>query len=374
LNEINIISFDVPFPANYGGVIDVFYKIKYFHSKGIKIHLHCFEYGRGEQPELEKYCVSVNYYQRKKGLPSLLSLTPYIVKSRVSAQLKANLLKNNFPIFFEGLHTCFLLNDIAFKNRVKIFRSHNIEHHYYHNLAVAEKNITKRQYYQSEAKKLLHFEPIIKNATVSLVVSLTDLTYFKNKYPKSRFEFVPCFHAKEEVTVKLGKGNYVLYHGNLSVPENKNAVEFIIQQLFKALTIPLIIAGLNPPTDLIQLVKKYHHISLIANPNDQEMNELISNAQINLLYTNQATGLKLKLLNVLYNGRHCIVNSKMVEGTSLSELCSVEDDISELKKLIMTNFISEVSTQEIEKRKVALLRDYSNESSYQKIIETLQSF
>ena len=86
------------------------------------------------------------------------------------------------------------------------------------------------------------------------------------------------------------------------------------------------------------------------------------------------TGLKLKLLNVLYNGRHCIVNSKMVEGTSLSELCSVEDDISELKKLIMTNFISEVSTQEIEKRKVALLRDYSNESSYQKIIETLQSF
>ncbi|OFY90723.1 MAG: hypothetical protein A3K10_14840, partial [Bacteroidetes bacterium RIFCSPLOWO2_12_FULL_31_6] len=300
--------------------------------------------------------------------------TPYIVKSRTSSKLKTNLLKNNFPILFEGLHSCFLLDDIVFKNRIKIFRSHNIEHNYYNHLALAEKNIKKRQYYQSEAKKLLRFEPIIKNATVSLVVSLKDLVYFKNKYPKSQFEFVPCFHAGEEVTVKSGIGNYVLYHGNLSVSENKNAAEFIIQQLFKELTIPLIIAGLNPPADLIQLIKKYDHIRLIANPDDKEMNELIANAQINLLYTNQATGLKLKLLNVLYNGRHCIVNSKMVEGTSLSELCGVEDDISQLKKLITTTFNNEISTQEIEKRKTVLLRDYSNESSYQKIIKALQSF
>ena len=368
MNEINIISFDVPYPANYGGVIDVFYKLKYLHSKGIKIHLHCFEYGRGEQLELEKYCVSVNYYHRKKGLVSLLSLTPYIVKSRASAQLKANLLKNDFPILFEGLHTCFLLNDIAFKNRVKIFRSHNIEHDYYHNLALAEKNIGKRHYYHSEAKKLLYFEPIIKDASVSFVVSLTDLTYFKKKYPKSQLEFVPCFHAGEEVTIKPGIGNYVLYHGNLSVAENKIAAEFIILQLFKELTIPLIIAGLNPPADLIQLIKNYHHISLIANPSEQEMNELIANAQLNLLYTNQATGLKLKLLNVLYNGRHCIVNSKMVEGTSLVELCNVEDNISKLKTLIEKKFTCQLSTQEIEKRKTVLQRDYSNESSYQKII------
>ena len=28
MKAINIISFDVPYPANYGGVIDVFYKIQ----------------------------------------------------------------------------------------------------------------------------------------------------------------------------------------------------------------------------------------------------------------------------------------------------------------------------------------------------------
>jgi hypothetical protein len=50
--HLHIISFDVPYPANYGGVIDVFYKLKNLHKAGVKIILHCFEYGRGEQKEL----------------------------------------------------------------------------------------------------------------------------------------------------------------------------------------------------------------------------------------------------------------------------------------------------------------------------------
>ena len=52
--RIHIISFDVPLPANYGGVIDVFYKIKALHKAGIKIKLHCFYYGREKNVELEK--------------------------------------------------------------------------------------------------------------------------------------------------------------------------------------------------------------------------------------------------------------------------------------------------------------------------------
>lgn len=371
MKAINIISFDVPYPANYGGVIDVFYKIKYFYGKGIEIHLHCFEYGRGIQKELNKYCKCVNYYKRKTGISSQLSSTPYIVKSRTSYNLKTNLLENNFPILFEGLHSCFLLDDKDLKNRFKIFRESNIEHDYYNHLAKAEKNPVKKQYYKSEAKKLEKFEPIIKNANLSFVVSLTDLEYFKKKYPNNKTAFVPSFHSGEHVNVKAGKGDYVLYHGNLSVAENKNAAKFIIKHLFNNIDIPLKIAGLNPSDDLIDLIKTYPTIELIKNPTDKIMNELIANAQINLLYTEQATGLKLKLLNVLYNGRHCIVNSKMVVGTSLKDVCIVEDDIIKLKIIIKESFSKEITKQEIEKREAVLLQDYSNENSYQKIIKSL---
>ena len=44
--KLHLISFDVPFPANYGGVIDVFYKINSLHKIGIQVILHCFQYGR----------------------------------------------------------------------------------------------------------------------------------------------------------------------------------------------------------------------------------------------------------------------------------------------------------------------------------------
>ena len=42
--KLHLISFDVPFPANYGGVIDVFHKINSLHKIGVKVILHCFQY------------------------------------------------------------------------------------------------------------------------------------------------------------------------------------------------------------------------------------------------------------------------------------------------------------------------------------------
>ncbi|HMX05330.1 MAG TPA: hypothetical protein PKE14_11715, partial [Chitinophagales bacterium] len=62
--HLHIISFNVPYPPDYGGVIDVFNKIKALHAEGIKIHLHCFEYGRNEAPELNAFCEHVYYYPR----------------------------------------------------------------------------------------------------------------------------------------------------------------------------------------------------------------------------------------------------------------------------------------------------------------------
>ena len=68
---LNIVCFDVPFPPNYGGVIDVFYKLKALNKQGLQIILHTFEYGRGEQKELEKYCKNICYYKRKTTIKNM---------------------------------------------------------------------------------------------------------------------------------------------------------------------------------------------------------------------------------------------------------------------------------------------------------------
>ncbi len=358
----------MPYPPNYGGVIDVFYKIKHLSSIGIKVHLHCFEYGRGTQKELEKYCKTVNYYKRKTELTSFFSKIPYIVKSRTNERLKQNLLKNDFPIIFEGLHSCSLIGEPVLKNRVKIFRESNVEHEYYHHLAKAEKNIFKKLFFYIEAHKLKNYEKVIKNADISFIVSLKDLEYFQKNYPQNKFVHIPSFHPNDEVKIKEGKGNYVLYHGNLSVPENNNAAVFIIKNIFNDTDIPLIVAGMNPKNELKNLVKERNNITLIENPNGEKMSDLIENAQINFLYTDQATGLKLKLLKALYIGRHCIVNSKMTQGTNLSEVCIVKDDIKEIKKAVFDTFKIPISEKSIDFRRIKLKETYSNEKSLKTLL------
>ena len=52
--DIHIVSFNVPYPADYGGVIDVYYKLKALAALGIRVHLHCYQYGRAASPELDK--------------------------------------------------------------------------------------------------------------------------------------------------------------------------------------------------------------------------------------------------------------------------------------------------------------------------------
>jgi hypothetical protein len=155
--HLHIISFDVPWPANYGGVIDIFYKIRALHAAGVRVHLHCFQYGRGSSPELEKLCFELHFYPRKTGWKSALSWKPFIVISRRSPLLMQNLLKDNYPILFEGLHSCYYLDDDRIAGRFKIYRESNIEHHYYFHLFKAEHHLYKKLYFSSKAGNLVFF-------------------------------------------------------------------------------------------------------------------------------------------------------------------------------------------------------------------------
>ena len=172
--HLHIISFDIPYPANYGGVIDVFYKLKALHSAGVKIHLHCFEYHRKPAPELDQYCYEVNYYPRKTGILSALNWKPYIIYSRRSKELLKNLCRDNHPILFEGLHSCFYLADKLLKNRLKIYRESNIEHQYYYHLFKAEKKLFYKIFFLFSSLKLRAFQGELSNANLILTVSKVD--------------------------------------------------------------------------------------------------------------------------------------------------------------------------------------------------------
>jgi hypothetical protein len=217
--HLHIVCLDVPYPVDYGGVFDLFYKIKTLHGLGIKIHLHCFEYGRGEQPELSNYCEEVNYYHRKEGHKGFSHKYPYIVCSRSNLELLENLLKDNNPIILEGIHCTYLLNDKRFDGRKIFLRLHNIEYKYYRQLFYAEKTWIRKFYYWHESNLLKKYENEIANKAMIIVVSKQDADCYKEEFCAKNIAMLPVFLPFKQIQSGAGNGCFCLYHGNLSIAE-----------------------------------------------------------------------------------------------------------------------------------------------------------
>lgn len=368
-NHIHIVSFDIPCPVNYGGVIDVFFKLKALVERGLKVHFHCFEYGREHSERLEALCETTQYYKRDMSFWKAFSKIPYIVTSRISEDLIRDLLKDDYPIILEGLHSCGVLLDPRMKGRRIFVRSHNVEHDYYQYLAETEKNLRKKHFLKIESRKLRKFESILAKATGVLAISNKDYEYFKQKF--DNVYLIPAYAGFDKVDVLEGQGDFVLYHGKLDISENYNAAEFLIKEVFKGSDIKLKIAGMNPPRYLVKLIENERNIELIENPEDDVLQELIRNAQINILVTAQSTGLKLKLLNALFNGRYCVVNDKMVEGLDINDLCIVANTADEMKTVVADLMTKPFVEEQVEIRKSRMDAFYNPSRATDKLVELL---
>lgn len=365
---LHVVSFDVPYPADYGGVIDVFYKLKALHHYGVKIILHCFKYGRKKQVELNKYCSEVYYYPRNNKLFSWFSLQPLIVNSRINQQLTNRLIKVDAPILYEGHHTIASINHPQLKNRKKLIRQHNVEWRYYSHLAKTENKKWKSIYYYTEQFKLKRNENDIAKAVI-LPISQTEFNYFNFKY--KNVHHLPVFHKNQNVRSSTDYGKHILYHGNLSVNENIKVVKFIVEQIRSDLRLPIIIAGKNPTKEIINWCKEATYLQLIANPNDQKLENLIKDAQVNLLPGFESTGVKLKLINALYSGKHCLATPEMLTGTGLDNLCAMaktaEDFNTSLGRLMSTPF----TKADIDVRQKTLNQQYNNQRNAGNLIKLI---
>lgn len=366
---MHLVAFDVPSPPNYGGAIDVFYKIKALHALGIRIILHCFEYGRGQSAELNLYCERVYYYKRKNPALSLFHFVPYIVSSRRNKELVGRLTKDNFPVLFEGLHTCDPIKHPGLKHKKKAARMHNVEWMYYAQLAKQETNLLRKIYYKTESIRLKQYEYVLRNAEAILAINQRDCHYFGH-YGHS-YTLYP-FQVNQEVTCAMGKGSFVLYHGNLSVNENSQAVFLLLDNVIARLPhLSFVIAGKEPSSTLIKKVEEHKNVRLIVDPSPLQLEELIQNAHVHLLPTFQNTGVKLKLLHALFSGRHCVVNRAMVDGLDMLDTCLIEDDLDKWPGLIETLFKKDFDITDKEKREELFSLHFDNEKNAEKLVAIL---
>lgn len=371
VNHLHVIAFDMPYPPNYGGSTDMYFKLVGLQKLGINVTLHVFLYdGKSAAPELNEVTFKTIYYSRKRYKNPFIGKLPYIVKTRKNEQLFQNLLKDNAPILFEGLHTTYYLNHPKLRDRVRVVRAHNVEHHYYAALNEAEDHWLKKIFFKIEAKKLEKYERILNHADGIAGISPSETNYLNETYGKT--QYIPAFHSNNDVVSRIGKGNFVLYHGNLSVPENNRAALFLAEEVFPKLNVPCIISGSNPSARLVKAVSKCEHITLKANISTTEILELIESAHVNAMITFQSTGIKLKLLNSLYRGRFVVANHAMVDQTQLETLCAVSDSPEGIIREINSCFEQSFSMELQENRRNVLGGLFNNNLNAMKLAKMLQ--
>lgn len=361
--HLHIISLTVPYPVDYGGVVDLFYKLPALHKQGVSIHLHCFRNNRPEQEKLNDYCVSVNYYDRQIGHKGFMPGLPYMVSSRKNEELLDNLLKDDYPILMEGVQCTWLLNDKRFANRNTYVRIHNVEQDYYYQLFESANSLLHKIYYRWESYQLKKYEQsIVSKATAFWGVTEKDVAVYRNRLGCKTIDYLPVYLPEnQDIKCREGKGNYCLYHGDLSVDTNEKAVIWLLENVFNIIQVPFVIAGKNPSARLEKMAHAQDYTCLVANPGEREMQDMVSKAHIHILPSFSKTGIKLKLLNALFNGRYVIVNKHTVDGSGLEELCTVAGNASEFREHIKNLFDTPFHEKQSLHRKNLLGTIFSNE-------------
>jgi hypothetical protein len=121
---------------------------------------------------------------------------------------------------------------------------------------------------------------------------------------------------------------------------------------------------------ILSEITKYEHIKYVNIKGQDHIIGLFDKAHINILPTFQKTGIKLKLINTLYNGRFCIVNTKMVEDTGLENVCEIAETKEEFIKKI-NEITAKDFTNKMTRQREKALNPFNIKTNAQKIIELL---
>lgn len=345
--SIHIVAFDVPMPPDYGGVIDIYYRCRALKNAGYHVILHCFEYGRGRTQDASEIADEIHYYNRNSFVWSWFSRKPFIVKSRNNNELLSRLVNDDAPILMEGQHCTFFLDHPQLQSRKKLVRLHNIEWQYYAELSKRSTSIFKKFFFWSESRKLKRDESQLKHASVLACISHSDTAYYQSIFSEVVYLPVGLNLFPKQVEL-LKRAPFLLFHGNLSIAENQEAVNWLLEVLSQhSVDIDIIIAGKSPERALIQRCKGIKNVFLIADPNQELMQQLMQSATAHLLIGFQHSGIKLKLLNALLTGKTCIATPAMVAGSGLETFCElVETPLELIHKLKHLAPISEEKSLE----------------------------
>jgi len=371
--NILIVSSYLPFPLLSGGHIRLYNLIKLLSRKH-KITLICEK--RSNQTdtdvkELEKICEKVITVKRKKQwsieniLKTGFSLNPFIITGHQSKEMTAIIKKELEKEDFDLIHveTFYVMGNLPKVSIPVVLVEHNIEYLAYKRFVDNTKFFIKplltldvlklkraEEHYWKAAGKLVAVSVIEKNQ-----MTRKDVVVIPNGVDLEKFSF------QETETKFLEKEKRILFIGDFKWMQNRDAVSFIIKEIWplinlklKSENLKLWIVGHNIPESIKNLTKDKN---VIFDDNNKEKTEVIYKKSFLLLAPIRVgAGTSYKILEGMATGTAVVTTCLGIEGLEAKD--SLQVLASDNAKVLAGNVLKLLTDKALYEKLTKNARDF----------------
>ncbi|WP_338432727.1 glycosyltransferase [Clostridium tyrobutyricum] len=331
--NIIFISAELPYPANSGGRIYTWERLKQLKKNENNIYLYTLveEDEFIDLNELNVVCTKVNTYKRDKSyIKSLINIKkPFSVISRFVDQMyydiKEKINHDNVDLIIidipEMLMNCPFDNDIC-----KVVTQHNIEYETFKSIAQNSNDILKKIIYYFEYIKMKKFEEGYYNNNLiqgCTFISNIEFKQFKSKFSNIHSICVPQGYDIENSIINNTEfinnniKNNIIFTGKMDYEPNIQAVNWFCKSIlplikYKIPNAKFYIVGKNPTSE----VRRLANDSVIVTGKVKSVKEYFNKSNLCVIPLKSGGGVKIKLFEALGNGKIVVTTSKGVEGTT----------------------------------------------------------
>lgn len=327
--KILVVTPDFPYPANHGGRVDYYNRIRCFQEFGYEVDLISTvkeEIGEEHIGHMRRYVKSVTLVRRDISIRSLLSGLPLQMKSREGLK-KISLSEKTYDVLWlESEYVLPIIENPDFKFKKSFLRIHNLESRYFVSLATSSMPHPSALFYFLEAYKFRRFNKRFSfSIDKRLYISSSEMKAAAGNY--NNFYLPPVYpEFKIQTALQKREGKRVLFVGSLFMPNNRKSIDFFIQQVHPLLLTHqeyefVIIGSTRMDAALQQKLNAAYagaaNVRFLFDASDETILEYYSSSRVFVNPVFETAGIKMKVLDAIRHGIPVVSTNAGIEGTGL---------------------------------------------------------
>ena len=132
-----------------------------------------------------------------------------------------------------------------------------------------------------------------------------------------------------------------------------------------------IAGGGDIPENTLKTLGNNPNITLVRNPSQTDMNQLMRDAHIQIVWSFQSSGVKLKTLNALFTAQHIVANRHALAGLNIALPCHRAETQEALAELLKTLMKQPFKEAELEVRRTMLGQYFDNIANAEKLAKAV---